>query len=175
MILNPESLVLMNYTIVTSVKNSSWLVRVVLRWKLVDLGGFGRNSDFRGKSEFPRASQIPAKFAANFPRVSQNPPLASFQQPSHCLKGLRRRRRHLLPAKVLLRPASSSPDTVSRDSGGIAGTFSQPKSSASQIPAKISANFPWTAKIPANLAVPGNGRHEILFFNFLYVQAIFIG
>ena len=83
--LNPKSLVLMNYTIVTSVKNSSWKVPGSLRWKLVVLSGFGRSPDFRAKSEispgsqnfsqnpcqFSPASQILAKTPANFPRASQ--------------------------------------------------------------------------------------------------------
>ena len=88
--LNPESLVLMNYTIVTSVKNSSWEVPGSLRWKLVVLGGFwlklrspgkirilaGQLDSSQNPGQISPGSQIPAKIPAKFPRQpdsSQNP------------------------------------------------------------------------------------------------------
>ena len=154
--LNPESLVPMNYIIVTSVKNSSWEVPGSLRWKLVVLGGFGRNSDFRGKSEFAPASQIPAKIPANFPGQAKIQPKSQPIFPG--------------PAKIQPKiPAnfpSGQPDSAKSLPISPGQPKSQPISPVSQNPSQFAG------QPESKMAM---GARKILILNFLDVQAFFIG
>ena len=133
--LNPKSLVIMNYTIVTSVKNSSREVLGSLRWKLVVLGGFGRSPDFRAKSEFARASQIPAKIPAKFRRPTRIP--AKFARVSQ------------IPAKI---PAKFRRPTRIPAKFPRPARF-QPKSQSNfPVQPEFQPNFPRPTRIPAKFS-----------------------
>ena len=135
--LNPESLILMNHTIVTSVKNSSREVSGSLRWKLAVLGGFGRSPDFARKSEISPASQIPVKIPANFsgqPVSSQNSSQIPAKIPTN------------FPRPARFQPKSQPIFPGQPDPSQNPSQFPRASQIPAKIPAKIPANFPGPAR-----------------------------